>query len=152
MAIKTLTHVPFLYQLVFLWFEPVAAFGGSIILWFNPALFLNTMRPESRYAPDNKVMYDQLAATYALFAYNEAILLRVTNDLRVWRAVVIGILLCDALHMYASWAALGSVFWSPGVWRWEDWVNLGSLWGQAAVRVAFLAGVGLKGNVHVKKD
>lgn len=110
------------------------------------------MSPGSTYAPDNKVMYDQVAATYTLFAFNEAVLLRTTNDLRVWRTVVIGILICDALHVYASWAALGSVFWTPAAWRWEDWVNLGSLGGQAAVRVAFMAGVGLKGNVRVKKD
>lgn len=150
MAHKTLINIPFLYRFVFLWFEPLAAFGGSLILWFAPALFLNTMSPTSRYAPDSKVMYDQVAATYTLFAYNEAVLLRSTNDLRVWRTVVIGILICDVLHMYASWAALGSVFWTPGVWRWEDWVNLGSLWGQAAVRVAFLMGVGLEDSVRVK--
>lgn len=152
MARKTLTYIPFLYRFVFLWFEPAAAFLGSILLWSAPALILNTMSPGSKYAPDNQVMYDQVAATYTLFAYNEAILLRATDDLRVWRTVLIGILVCDALHMYASWAALGSVFWTPGAWRWEDWVNLGSLWGQAAVRVAFLAGVGLEGNIRVKAD
>lgn len=152
MARTTLEHIPFAYRFVFLWFEPLAALGGTFLLWFNPEMILNTMSPMSRFAPDNKVIYDQLAATYALFAYNEAILLRSTNDLRVWRTVVIGILLCDAMHMYASWAVLGSVFWSPGAWRWEDWVNLGSLWGQGAVRVAFLAGVGLEGNLRVKAD
>ncbi|KAF4442449.1 hypothetical protein F53441_11735 [Fusarium austroafricanum] len=152
MTRTTLTHIPFAYRFLFLWFEPFAAFGGSILLWFAPKMFLNTMNPVAKYAPDNKVIYDQVAATYTLFAFNEAVLLRSTNDLRVWRTVLIGILICDALHLYGSWAAIPNAFWNVGTWRWEDWVNLGSLWGQAAVRVAFLMGIGLEGNVRVKAD
>ncbi|KAF4966824.1 hypothetical protein FSARC_5539 [Fusarium sarcochroum] len=152
MAKATLTHVPFVYRFVFLWFEPFAALGGALLLHFSPETFLNTMSSAAKYAPDNQVIYHQVAATYTLFAYNEAVILRVTSDLRVWRAVIIGILICDALHILASYAAIGSVIWNVGEWRWEDWVNLGSLFGQAAVRVAFLAGVGLKGNIRVKSD
>ncbi|KAH6976614.1 hypothetical protein EDB80DRAFT_546321, partial [Ilyonectria destructans] len=99
------------------------------------------------------MIYDQLAATYILFAFNEAIILRTRNDLRVWRGILIGILVCDAIHLYGSWAALsGTVFWYPCTWRPEDWVNLVSLWGQAAVRLAFVAGVGLKMAVTTKKE
>ncbi|KAF4963803.1 hypothetical protein FZEAL_10913, partial [Fusarium zealandicum] len=141
---STLVNIPFVYSAIFLFFEPFAAFFGSILLHMSPSIFLNSMSPTSKYAPDNQIIYDQLAATYTLFAFNECILLRITNDLRVWKGVLFGILVCDALHLYGSWAALGGqVFWDPRVWRVEDWINLGTLWGQAAVRVAFLAGVGL---------
>ncbi|KAH6989096.1 hypothetical protein BKA56DRAFT_629014 [Ilyonectria sp. MPI-CAGE-AT-0026] len=145
MATQRPLNIPFAYRALFLYFEPFAALGGSVLLHFFPTIFLNTMSLTAKYAPDNQVIYEQLAATYVLFAFNEAVVLRITNDIRVWRGILMGILLCDAIHLYGSWAALGSaVFWDPRTWRPEDWVNLGSLWGQAFVRLAFLAGVGIQ--------
>lgn len=146
-------RIPFAYRALFLYFEPFAAFFGSLLLHFRPEIFLNTMTPVAKYAADNQVIYDQLAATYTLFAFNEAVILRLTKDLRVWKALLVGILVCDAIHLYGSWAALGGdVFWDARSWRAEDWVNLGSLWGQAAIRVAFLAGIGLKDAIPVKRE
>lgn len=145
--------IPFAYRALFLYFEPFAALFGAVLLHFRPQLFLNTMSPIARYASDNQVIYDQLSATYTLFAFNEAVLLRVTKDLRVWKALLVGILVCDAIHLYGSWAALGGdVFWDVRSWRAEDWANLGSLWGQGAFRVAFLAGIGLKEATPVKRE
>jgi hypothetical protein len=127
--------------------------SGALLLHFRPEVFLNTMSPVAKYAPDNQVIYEQVAATYTLFAFNEAVILRITNDLRIWKALLIGILICDAIHLYGSWVALGgAIFWDIRSWRAEDWANLGTLWGQAAVRVAFLAGIGLKGAESVKRE
>jgi len=141
------------YQILFLYFEPFMAFGGAILCHFKPALFLNTMSPTAIYAPSNQVIYDQVAATYTLFAFNEAVVLRVTNDLRVWKTILLGILVCDIIHLYASYTALGAAtFWDPRLWRWGDAINLGSLWGQAVIRVAFLLNVGLdKGEKEKRK-
>ncbi|UKZ94704.1 uncharacterized protein TrAFT101_009557 [Trichoderma asperellum] len=145
--------IPLPYRALFLYFEPAAAFFGALLLHFRPEIFLNTMSPVAKYATDNQVIYDQLFATYTLFAFNEAVILRITKDLRVWKALLVGILVCDAIHLYGSWAALGgAVFWDVRSWRPEDWANLGSLWGQAAIRVAFLAGVGLKEAIPVKSE
>ncbi|PTB41830.1 hypothetical protein M441DRAFT_46939 [Trichoderma asperellum CBS 433.97] len=145
--------IPLAYRALFLYFEPAAALFGALLLHFRPEIFLNTMSPVAKYATDNQVIYDQLFATYTLFAFNEAVILRITKDLRVWKALLVGILVCDAIHLYGSWAALGgAVFWDIRSWRPEDWANLGSLWGQAAVRVAFLAGVGLKEAIPVKSE
>jgi hypothetical protein len=150
--------IPSVYQFVFLYFEPVLAFFGTIILLTQPKTFLNTMSPTATISNSNKVIYDQLAATYGLFAWNEAIVLRLigrnqtSSAIKLWKAILLGILLCDVVHLYGSWDALGTdIFWNPGRWRWEDWVNLGSLWGQGAVRVAFLLDIGLqKGRKNVK--
>ncbi|KAK6079623.1 hypothetical protein SCUP234_00656 [Seiridium cupressi] len=144
MAVNTVSDIPFVYRFVFLFFEPVAAFGGSLLLHFAPQRFLTTMSPTSVATASHQVIYDNLAATYTLFAFNEAVLLRVTNDLKIWKTVLFGILICDAIHLYASWGALGGeVFWNPLLWRGEDVVNLGSLWLQGLLRVAFVLGVGL---------
>ncbi|KAH6659263.1 hypothetical protein BKA67DRAFT_9004 [Truncatella angustata] len=143
MANGKISELPFLYRFVFLYFEPAAAFIGSLLLHFDPQQFLTTMSPGLKYSALHQVVYDNLGATYVLFAFNEAILLRSTNDLRVWKTLLCGILLCDAIHLYASWGALGGdIFWNPLMWRWEDGVNLGSLWLQAFLRVAFIYDVG----------
>jgi hypothetical protein len=138
-------EISFVYRFVFLYFEPLAALSGSALLHWSPPLFLRAMAPETAYTPSNQVVYDMLAATYVLFAFNEAVLLRRARHSRpIWNTVLTGILLCDAIHLYGSCAALGAdVFWNPLRWRWEDWINLGSLWGQGALRVAFLCGLGL---------
>jgi len=136
--------IPLIYKFVFLYFEPAGAILGAILLHFSPQVFLTGMAPTATSTTSNQVIYDQLAATYLLFAFNEAVLLRVTNDLKIWKTLLTGILICDCVHLYGSWAALGpEMFWNPANWRWEDVVNLGSLWGQGALRVAFLTGVGL---------
>ncbi|KAH6985531.1 hypothetical protein EDB80DRAFT_822395 [Ilyonectria destructans] len=142
MTSEPVLNFPFAYRALFLYFEPVGAFVGALLLHFRPASFLNAMAPAAKYAPDNQIIYDQLAATYILFAFNEAIILRTTNDLRVWRGILIGILVCDAIHLFGN----------PRTWRPEDWVNLVSLWGQAAVRLTFVAGVGLKQTAATKNE
>lgn len=150
---QRILHMHFLYRAVILYFEPLGALVGTTLLHVQPDVFLGGMDPVAKYAPDNQVIYHQLAAAYLLFAFNEAVLLRATNDVQIWRYVLVGILLCDALHLYGSWAALGgSVFWNPQNWRWEDWFNLGTLWAQSAVRVAFLAGVGLTLEAPPKRE
>jgi hypothetical protein len=138
-------HIPFIYRLFFLYLEPVMAFNGSILCHWYPTIFLNTMSAAAQYAPSNQVIYDQLAATYVLFAFNEAVLLRTIKDLRVWKTVLVGILLCDSIHLYSMWCVMGTqVFFSPQLWRKEDWVNLALLWGPVVLRSSFLAEVGFK--------
>ncbi|WAO97076.1 Hypothetical protein NCS54_01478200 [Fusarium falciforme] len=82
-------NLPFVYRAVLLYFEPAGAAVGALLLHFRPAIFLNGMAPVAKYAPNNQIIYDQLAATYILFAFNEAIILRTTNDMRMWRAILI---------------------------------------------------------------
>ncbi|KAH8654167.1 hypothetical protein BGZ61DRAFT_500658 [Ilyonectria robusta] len=113
---QPILNIPFAYRALFFYFEPFGVLVGALLLHFRPLSFLNAMALAAKYAPDNQIIYDQLAATYTLFA-----------------GVLVGILLCDAIHLFGSWAALGgTVFWDPRTWRPEDWVNLVSLWGQAA--------------------
>jgi hypothetical protein len=137
--------IPLPYRLLFLYIEPFLALFGALLAHFDPAVYIRSMSPSAQPIASHQVIYDQLAGTYFLFAFNEAIVLRVVgDDVRIWKAMLLGILICDGLHLYGSWNALGDGFWQPSTWRWEDWINLGSLWGQGAVRVLFLMDVGLK--------
>ena len=139
---STVADIPFLYRFILTWFEPAAALNGAVLCLFWPALFLQTFTTVT-YRPDHQVMFDQLAATYILFTFLEAVVLRITSELRVWKAVVFGILLCDAVHLYGAWGVMGTEsFLSPATWRPEEWVNFAMLYGPGAVRVGLLFEVG----------
>lgn len=57
--------------------------------------------------------------------------------------MVFGILLCDLVHLYGSWNAMGTeIFMSPWLWRMEDWVNLPMIYGPATIRIGLLFEVG----------
>lgn len=140
-----LPHIPLLYVLLFLYYEPVAAFGGAMLCHFDAPQFLKTMDATAVYAPDSQVIFNQLAATYLLFAFNEGVVLRITKDLKIWKIMLLGIMLCDFVHLYASWCVMGTaVFIRPWVWRPEDWLAVGTIWAPLFVRLAFLAEVGIK--------
>jgi hypothetical protein len=144
-------QIPLAYRLLFLAVEPLAALFGALLLVRDPARFLASMSPTAALAASNKVIYDQLAATYVLLGWTEGVVLRLAGTsqdsgptMRIWRGVLAGVLVCDAMHLYGSWDALGGeVFWRPARWRGEDWGNLGFLWAMAGARLAFLLGVGL---------
>jgi len=78
-------------------------------------------------SPHFRVIFDQLAATYFLFAFNEAVVLRLTADVRVWKALLFGIACCDAVHIWGTSQALGG------------------LHVLISMRLAFCCGVGLGG-------
>ena len=139
--------VPLPYRLLFLYIEPLGAFFGTIVNLTSPATYLASLSPAalpSTYDPLTYPIYAQLAGHLLLFAWLQAVLLRSTDDLKVWKIVLAGIALCDVLHLWGSLEVLGlRGFWDVRTWRWEDWVSLGMLWGPGAMRVMFCAGVGL---------
>lgn len=138
--------VPPLYRILFLYIEPFGAFLGAIINIFTPLLYLQSLSPTataSNYSPLTQPIYDQLAAHLLFFFWSQAVVLRSTNDIKVWKAVLSGMSICDVVHLFASYRILGpEVFFGPSLWRWEDWVNFVTFYGFGAVRLAFLAGVG----------
>ncbi|KAF2474615.1 uncharacterized protein BDR25DRAFT_280024 [Lindgomyces ingoldianus] len=140
-----LPHIPLPYRILLLWFEPLAALNGAILCHFNPVLFLDTMTAKAVFAPSHQVIFDQLSATYTLFAFNEAVVLRITKDLKVWKAMVFGMLLCDLIHLYGSWSVMGpQVFLDPTLWRAGDALNLAMLYVPIMMRLSFLMEIGFK--------
>lgn len=149
-------QIPLPYRILLLYFEPLAALNGAVMTHFFPSRYLLTMSPSataSTYSPQTQVVYDQLAATYVLFAFIEAVVLRVTSELNVWKAVVFGILICDVIHLYGSYASMGiEVFIRPWLWRAEDWVNFVMLYGPGMMRLGLLFEVGFKQTKTGKKS
>lgn len=143
-----LPQIPLPYLVILLWLEPVVVFSGSLACYFRPTEFLQTFT-DARYAPSNQVIYDVLGANYVLFAWNEAVVLRFCKDLRVWKAFVLGVLVSDILHLYASWAVIGTeAFFNPMKWRSGEWITYTTLYVSAANAVAFLMEIGFSKGVE----
>ncbi|RDW60051.1 hypothetical protein BP5796_11657 [Coleophoma crateriformis] len=141
--------LPTIYTLFFLIIEPISALVGAFYANFKPLQYLRLTHADSSPTTTSNiplstsVALTQLANLYLLFAINEAVVLRSTSSLRVWRAVLIGLLIADAGHLY-SVSSLGyGVYFK--FWDWNEmmWGNIAFVYAGAAMRIAFLTGVGL---------
>ncbi|KAJ4416173.1 hypothetical protein N0V82_006933 [Gnomoniopsis sp. IMI 355080] len=137
-----------IYRVWHLYIEPFSAFYGAVLCARSPLLYLSVMSPTANRSHHNsevQIVFDQLAATYLLFAFNQAVVLRVADgNLRVWRALLAGMLLCDIVHVWGTSKALGPTLYVPTEWRLYDWVNIVMLIIPVVLRSAFLAGVGVE--------
>ncbi|EOD51460.1 hypothetical protein GTA08_BOTSDO03457 [Neofusicoccum parvum] len=143
------SRIPAPYRAFFLFLEPASALVGAYYAHFCPAIYLQLTHSPSAPAPAQpvptatRVVLSQLANLYLLFAVNEAVVLRATADLRVWRALLCALLLADFGHLY-SVAALGpDVYWDVARWNAIDWGNVAFVYLGASMRMAFLSGIGL---------
>jgi predicted phosphoadenosine phosphosulfate sulfurtransferase len=145
-------NIPLIYRIWHLWLEPVCALNGARYLHFMPDIYHKYMPVTTTWSPKTQIIYDQLAATYLLFAFNQAITLRVVPDVKTWKVLILGMAMCDAGHIYASWAEMGTrETLSPGNWRSQDWVTMVLNILPFLLRVAFVLGVGLEGSKKGKK-
>lgn len=149
--------VPWPYILFFHYIEPIATLIGAYYAQFRKHDYLLLTHASS--APllgstlpaSTSIVLTQLANLYAMFAVNEALVLRVTNDMRVWRAVLFGLLLADLGHLY-SVAELGNgIYWDIVGWNSIHWGNIAFVYCGAATRICFLLGIGLSEGSRTRK-
>lgn len=144
-------RIPFFpYRFLFLYFEPFAAFAGALKVLLTPVAYLQVFSPTATSATYNRLeqpIYDQVAALLLLFAWCQAVVLRVAGDnVRVWAYILFGMFLCDCVHLASQYRILGwEVFVNPTKWRMEEWINFVMLYGPGSLRLAFCAGMGLGG-------
>ncbi len=145
-------NIPFFYRLWHLYLEPIGAVGGTYHLHFVPLEYFKYMPPTSQYSAKSQIVCDQLAATYLLFAWIEAVLLRSVNDIRTWKIVLFGLALCDAGHIFAAWQDAGTD-WILSPWLWDARDITTNLLNVIPfiTRVAFICGVGLDEQTGHKK-
>lgn len=141
--------IPAPYRVFLLYLEPASTLLGAFFAHCRQHQYLALTHARSAPANDGTVpvgtavALSQLANLYVLFALNEVFVLRSTRDLRVWRALVWGLLLADLGHLY-SLVPLGlDVYWKFWAWNSIDWGNVGFVYLGAATRMCFLHGIGL---------
>ncbi|GAD96690.1 hypothetical protein SMAC_06673 [Paecilomyces variotii No. 5] len=139
-------RIPIFYRIFLLYVEPFFSLMGAFYAGERPRAYLQLT--DLRSAPlmgipvGTEVVLRQLANLYLLFALNEAIVLRVTDDVRVWRALLVGLLIADFGHLYSLLPLGLDVYWKVHHWTEMDWGNVAFVYFGAATRVAFLTGVG----------
>jgi hypothetical protein len=148
--------LPILYRLFFLVIEPISALVGAYFAYFRQDEYLNLTHAAS--APSQipvgtTIVMSQLANLYLFFAINEALVLRSSTDLRVWKTVLFCLLVGDLGHLYTVKDLGLDIYWS--YWRWNaiDWGNIPFVYLGASMRIAFLSniGLGIKGKKLTKK-
>lgn len=136
------------YKVFFLFIEPVFALFGAICAGLYPGHYLAMTEhlPESmKVLPLGiHVSLQQLANMYLLFTLNEALVLRVTTDQRVWRTLLLNLLIADIGHLF-SVAPLGvAIYYDITRWNSMDWGNIPFVYLGLTSRICFLLGWGVK--------
>jgi hypothetical protein len=146
------SNIPLLYRLFSLYIEPVATAVGAYYAALDQRAYMHLTLPSasgsllgtSISTRESIVLY-QLANLYFVFALNEALVLRATSDVRVWKVFLFGLLLADFGHL-ASVAPVGlDVYYRFWEWNSMYWGNLGFVYVGALMRSCFLMGVGFAG-------
>ncbi|KAH6664860.1 hypothetical protein B0J14DRAFT_606844 [Halenospora varia] len=156
MASSAPIRISLIYTIYFLWFEPLAALGGTYLTLFQPTRFLSGIIPvpalsqfysslSSSSVPITPVMQmllTNIGSLYVLFAVNEGITLRVTRERKVWYSVVCGMIMSDIGHLYAAYTVAPARASEFLAWNSDEWINYGTLTLGLALRVAFMIGFG----------
>lgn len=140
-------RLPLAYNFFFLILEPISAIVGSFYTHLRQSQYLGFLDAPS--APEvvpraTSVVMSQLASMYLFFALNEAIVLRSTADLRVWRAVLLVLLLADFAHLYSLRELGPRIYLDVLGWNAADIGNVPWVYIGATLRLCFLTGVGLR--------
>jgi len=135
------------YICFFLYIEPFSALTGAYYSFFQQRTYLELIHASS--APEGvvpvciQIVLAQLANLYFLFALNEAMILRVTSDLKVWRAVLFCLLVADIGHLCSIKSVGWHIYWHVPSWNAIDWGNVAFVYAGASMRLAFLLGFGI---------
>lgn len=148
--------LPLIYRLFFLLIEPISALVGAYYAYFGQNEYLTLTHATSAPSPiplGTSIALSQLANLYFFFAINEALVLRSTSDIRVWKTVLFCLLIADLGHLYTVRGLGPDIYWSFAKWNAIDWGNIPFVYLGATLRVAFLANVGMtKGRKLTRKN
>jgi hypothetical protein len=139
--------VPYIYGLILLTIEPLLAVMGSVLVLVDPSTYLGSITRHSvSFAPDTAFLYTSLGGAWMYFAFVEAVVLRLFDDLALWRVLCLGMLLSDFAFCHSTAQAVGG--WAAYVriadWTAEDWVAFATTAPMVLTRISIVLGVGVK--------
>lgn len=142
------TRIPTFYRLVFTYFDFFNCILASYFYFFRRDISERYIHPTPRN-PDHDLVYFNMGGTMLLIGVLHGGLLRYTTDLNVWKIVNFAVLLLDLslLAGVGDGLAKRGVTSLEGVTS-EDWANISITSFVTVVRVAFIAGVGIKRDKH----
>lgn len=141
-------RLPLAYSLFFLILEPASALVGAFYTHLRQSQYLHLLNASSPPAVPPRgtsVVMSQLASMYLFFALNEAVVLRSTADMRVWRTLLFVLLLADFAHLYALGELGPRIYYDVTSWSAADVGNVPWVYVGVILRLCFLTGVGMGG-------
>ncbi|KAF2757956.1 hypothetical protein EJ05DRAFT_492980 [Pseudovirgaria hyperparasitica] len=145
----SLSAIPLWYRLFFLYIEPISTIVGAVYAQFYPFTYLQLTHARSAPASTDaipegtRIVLSQLANLYFAFTLNEALVLRTTSNIRVWKVLLLGLLIADFGHIFTVHSLGVQIYWQFWTWNAIDWGNLGFVYLGALSRSCFILGVGL---------
>lgn len=139
-------QIPLFYQITFNWVEPLLALGGATQAYFSPNELVAIATPNTRYDASMHPFFTQIAGGWILMAFNDAVTLRLTQDVRIWTSLLAAGFLSDLLYILSLYEDLGAaVFWNPLSWSSVNWLTMVTTLPPMLIKFAFIAGLGLDG-------
>ena len=143
---KASEAIPYLLRFPLLWLEPLFSLNGSILTYMSASTYTKTMTRGALpiIQPNSQFIYTELAGGWLYFAFTEAVVLRLVDDVRVWRLLCIGMILSDIAYTHSCAEALGgwSEFLILSKWTAEDWAVALATWPFLFARIAIVLGIG----------
>ncbi|PFH58772.1 hypothetical protein XA68_13234 [Ophiocordyceps unilateralis] len=156
---RVILRLPLAYRAFFLFIEPVSALAGAYYCHFRQDQYLelllhgaSTSSTSSPVPTTVSVALSQLANMYFFFALIESLVLRCTWDLRVWRTVLLVLLIADFGHLYSLLELGSAVYYDGAGWNVSLFFNIPWVYAGATMRMCFLAGVGLQHSKRQKQQ
>ncbi|WQF85860.1 hypothetical protein CDEST_10874 [Colletotrichum destructivum] len=138
--------VPGIYQFIFITLEPIFALLGAVMVLHAPHQYLAGMTRNSMpYAASTRFLYTQLGGGWLFFAFTEGVVLRLFDDLNLWRVVCAGMLLSDAAYCHGTAQAVGGweVWLDRSTWTVEDYTVFFTTAPMVLVRILIVLGIGI---------
>ncbi|KAF3005891.1 hypothetical protein E8E13_009402 [Curvularia kusanoi] len=137
--------IPSFYRILFTTIDPILCLWGAYMDFFTPRTVLSSHILADTPDIGHTMILIQRGGLLLNLGFLSAVLLRYTQDLKIWHLVEMGLLLGDFAYFPAAFGALKSQgrLW-PEAWRAEDWGAFGVTFAVTLVRLAFLARVGFR--------
>lgn len=153
---KASTSIPFILRFPLLWLEPIFAVNGAVLVLLDPSKYTSTMTRGTLFAvqPSSEFIFTQLAAGWLYFAFTEGVILRLVDEVRIWKLLCMSMLVSDIVYCHSCAEALGgwAEFVVIGRWTAGDWAVALGTWPFFFARLAIVLGIGeKKGSSSVEK-
>ncbi|KAJ4385450.1 hypothetical protein N0V93_009878 [Gnomoniopsis smithogilvyi] len=139
--------LPFIYRLIILTIEPAFAVMGSMLVLSNPAMYAGSVTRHSvTFTPDTTFLYTGLGGAWLYFAFVEAVVLRLIDDLFLWRVLCFGMLFSDFLFLHSMAQAVGgwAIYSDLTGWTAEDWAGMAGTAPMVLTRIFIVLGIGFR--------
>lgn len=142
---KATSVLPWIGRFLITTIEPLMAVGGVVLCLTKPEDYLSGLTRESVTSIDSatKFVYTQLGGGWLVIIFAEAVIMRLVDDIRVWKLLCTAILLSDMLYTHSLAEAVGG--WGRWAvlkdWTTLDWVATVTTWPFVLIRVAIVTGL-----------